>query len=143
MDEETLVSGSEDGTSRVSTGVTLTAVQPKASTSWFKDSKKHCMQCDKASTKVDRPACKSCGSTVWNLQSVAGFAFSKDSSLEQKVGKYSITFKDDLLLIAEGRSVVAFFRAPHAISTIGIAGERIGVGCQNGDMLQLRAPWLV
>jgi hypothetical protein len=71
------------------------------------------------------------------------FALSKDSSSKQKVGKYSIAFKDDLLLISEGQSVVAFFRAPHAISAIGIAGERIGVGCNNGQVLQLRADWLV
>ena len=70
-------------------------------------------------------------------------AFSKDSSVEHKVGKYSITFKDDLLLISEDQSVVAFFRAPHVISTIGTAGERIGVGCNNGEVLQLRAHWLV
>ncbi len=71
------------------------------------------------------------------------FVFSKDSSLEYKVGKYSITFKDDLLLISEGQSVVAFFRAPHIISSIGTAGEKIGVGCNNGEVLQLRAHWLV
>ena len=71
------------------------------------------------------------------------FAFSKDSSSKQKVGKYSITFKDDLLFISEGQSVVAFFRAPHAISAIRSAGERIGVGCNNGEVLQLRAQWLV
>ena len=69
------------------------------------------------------------------------FAFSKDSSLE--VGKYSITFKENLLLISEGQSVVAFFRAPHAISAITSAGERIGVGCNNGEVLQLRAQWLL
>jgi hypothetical protein len=72
-----------------------------------------------------------------------GFTLSKDSSSEQKVGKYSITFKDDLLLISEDRSAVAFFRAPHAISAITSAGERIGVGCKNGEVLQLRADWLV
>ncbi len=71
------------------------------------------------------------------------FAFSKDRSSEQKVGKYRIAFKDDLLLISEGQSVVAFFRAPHAISAIGSAGERIGVSCNNGEVLQLRADWLV
>jgi hypothetical protein len=71
------------------------------------------------------------------------FAFFNDSTLEQKVGKYSITFKDDLLLISEGQSLVAFFRAPHVISTLGTAGERIGVGCTNGEVLQLRAHWLV
>jgi hypothetical protein len=50
--------------------IAMTGVPPKASTSWFKDAKKHCMACGKASTKVDRAACKSCGSTVWNLQAV-------------------------------------------------------------------------
>ncbi len=71
------------------------------------------------------------------------FAFFNDSTLEQKVGKYSITFKDDLLLISEGQSLVAFFRVPHIISTIGTVGESIGVGCKNGEVLQLRAHWLV
>ena len=88
---------------------------------------------------------------VWSVDTGApkeeldggSFAFSKDSSSEQKVGKYSITFKDDLVLISEGQSVVAFFRAPHVISGIGTAGERIGVGCKNGEVLQLRAHWLV
>ena len=59
------------------------------------------------------------------------------------MGNYSITFKDDLLLISDGLSLVAFFRAPHTISAIGSAGERIGVGCNNGQVLQLRAEWLV
>ena len=71
------------------------------------------------------------------------FAFSKDSSSKQTVDKYSITFKDDLLLISEGQSVVVFFRAPHDISAITSAGESIGVGCNNGEVLQLRARWLV
>ena len=71
------------------------------------------------------------------------FAFSKDSASKQKVGKYSITFKDDLVLISEGQSVVAFFRAPHAISAVGSAGVRIGVGCNNGEVLKMRAHWLV
>jgi hypothetical protein len=39
--------------------------------------------------------------------------------------------------------VVAFFRAPHVISTIESAGERIGVVCKNGEVLELRADWLV
>ena len=66
-----------------------------------------------------------------------------DSSTEQEVGKYSITFKDDLLLISEGQSLVAFFRAPHTITTIGRAGDRICVGCENGAVLHLRAAWIV
>ena len=44
---------------------------PKASTSWFNAARKHCSQCGKASTKADRPACKSCGSTTWNFEGVA------------------------------------------------------------------------
>ena len=88
---------------------------------------------------------------VWSVSTGAqkeeldggSFAFSNDSSSEHKVGKYSITFKADLLLISEGQSVVAFFRAPHVISTTGTVGERIGVGCKNGEVLQLRVHWLV
>ncbi len=71
------------------------------------------------------------------------FTFSEDRYSGLKVGKYSISFKDDLLLISEGQSVVAFFRAPHVISAIRTAGERIDVGCNNGEVLQLRAHWLV
>ena len=71
------------------------------------------------------------------------FAFSKDHSSEQKVGKYSIAFEDDLLLISEGQSVVVFFRVPHVISVMGTAGEMIGVGCKNGEVLQLREHCLV
>jgi hypothetical protein len=51
----------------------------------------------------------------------------------------NITFKDNLLLIYEGQSVEAFFRAPQAISAIASAGERIGLGCKNGEVL---ADWL-
>ncbi len=88
---------------------------------------------------------------VWSVATSAqkeeldgvSFVFSKDSSLEHKVGKYSITFKDDLLIISEGHSVVAFFCTPHVISTIGTDGERIVVSCNNGEVLELRAHWLV
>jgi hypothetical protein len=59
------------------------------------------------------------------------------------VVKYSITFKDNLLLISEGQSLVAFFRAPHDISCVGSAGEKIVVVCKNGKVLQVRADWLV
>ena len=68
------------------------------------------------------------------------FAFCKDSSLENKVGKYIITFKHNLLLISEGQSVVVLFRVPHDISSVGSTGERIGVGFKNGEVLQ---HWLV
>ena len=69
-------------------------------------------------------------------------ALSKENT-SQKVGKYSITFKDDLLLISEGQSVVAFFRAPHTISDIRSVGNSIGVGYNNGEVLHLRADGLV
>ena len=59
------------------------------------------------------------------------------------MGKYSITFKNDLLIISEDQSVVVFFRDPQAISAIGRAGERISVGCHNGEVLQLRDHWFV
>jgi WD40 repeat protein len=80
---------------------------------------------------------------VWNINTGApkgefeggSFGFSKDSSSEQKVGQYSMTFKQNLLFISEGQSVVAFFRAPHAISCVASAGERISVGCENGEVL--------
>ena len=39
--------------------------------------------------------------------------------------------------------VVAFFHAPRAISAIGSADERIVVGCNSGEVLQLRAHLLV
>ena len=64
VDEETLVSGSEDGTMRV----------------WS----------------------AAIGAQKEELDG-GSFVFSKDSSLDHKVGKYSITFKDDLLFISEGR----------------------------------------
>jgi hypothetical protein len=53
---------------------------------------------------VSRPVFPSKVATGAQKEEVDGgsFAFSKDSSLEQKVGKYSITVKDDLLLISEG-----------------------------------------
>jgi hypothetical protein len=47
-----------------------------------------------------------------------------------------------MLLMTEGLSVMAFFLAPHGISCVGSAGQRIGVGCKNGEVLLLRADWL-
>ena len=43
---------------------------PKASGSWFGKASKHCSLCGKASVKVERPACKGCGSTEWNFEGV-------------------------------------------------------------------------
>ena len=82
---------------------------------------------------------------MWTFQGqrTDGVSAFQVQHFEHKVGKYTITFKEDLLLISDGQSLVAFFRAPHAISAITSAGERIGVGCKNGEVLQLRADWLV
>ena len=101
----------------------------------------------------------------WDVQSgeaksvVEGskFAFSKGSSREQKVGKFLITAEGDILRIfaifkSEGgvtdkadkdTAPVAFFRAPAPIQTVDTSGAHIAVGCQNGEVLQLRAAVLL
>jgi hypothetical protein len=82
------------------------------------------------------------------------FTFSKGSSREQKVGNFLITAEGDILRIfkSEGgvtdkadkdRAPVAFFRAPAPICTVDTSGEHIAVGCQNGEVLQLRAAVLL
>ena len=35
------------------------------------DAKKHCSQCGKASNKVDRRICESCGSAAWTFERIA------------------------------------------------------------------------
>ncbi len=98
------------------------------------------------------------GTRYWDVQSGEAesvlegsvFAFSKASSREQKVGKFLITAEGDILLIfkSEGgvkdktdkhMAPVAFFRAPSPIQTVDTSGAHIAVGCQNGEVLQLRA----
>merc|ERR1712216_732604 len=44
---------------------------------------------------------------------------------------------------AENSQAVAFFRAPGLVQTLECAGDRIAVGCQKGEVLHLQAPWLV
>ena len=103
------------------------------------------------------------GIRYWDVQSgeaksvVEGskFAFSKGSSGEQKVGKFLITAEGDILRIfrSEGgvtdkadkdtAPVVAFFRAPAPIVTVDTSGAHIAVGCQNGEVLRLRAAVLL
>jgi len=91
---------------------------------------------------------------------------SKARCTQQTVCKYVVTVNDDLLLVSvraelnapteeegdhdqDGRcqdkaseECVAFFRAPNVITTLQCVGERIAVGCENGEVLQLRALWL-
>ena len=81
------------------------------------------------------------------------FSFTKNSGGdEQTVGAYVVTKKDNLVLVhalkhneptAENNHAVAFFRAPGVVVTLECAGDRIAVGCQNGEVLHLQAPWLV
>ena len=71
------------------------------------------------------------------------------------MGAYVVTKKDNLVLVhqthalkhneptAENNHAVAFFRAPGVVVTLACAGDRIAVGCDNGEVLHLQAPWLV
>ena len=43
----------------------------------------------------------------------------------------------------QNKKPVAFFRAPSAIYTLQCAGDKIAVGCANGEVLYLRAAFLV
>ena len=97
------------------------------------------------------------GTRYWDVQSGEAkrledsmFAFSKASSREQKVGKFLITAEGDILHIFKSDDgvtdktdkdtvPVAFFRAPSPIVTVDTSGAHIAVGCQNGEVLQLRA----
>ncbi len=83
------------------------------------------------------------------------FTFSKESCREQKVGKFLITVEGDILRIFKSKggvkhkakkntAPVAFFRTPAPISTVdNTSGKHIAVGCQNGEVLQLRAAVLL
>ncbi len=102
------------------------------------------------------------GTRYWDVQSGEAksvlegnnFAFSKASSGEQKVGKFLITAEGDILRIFKSddgvkdkadkdMAPVAFFRAPSPIETFDTSGAHIAVGCQNGEVLQLRAAVLL
>jgi len=105
------------------------------------------------------------GTRYWDVQSGEAksvlegrkFVFSKGSSREQKVGKFLITAEGDILRIfaifksddgvtdkADKDTVpVAFFRATAPIVTVETSGAHIAVGCQNGEVLQLRAAVLL
>jgi hypothetical protein len=102
------------------------------------------------------------GTRYWDVESGEAksvlegnnFAFSKARSREQKVGKFLITAEGDILRIfkSEGGVTdkadkdtvpVAFFRAPSTIETVDTSGAHIAMGCQNGEVLQLRAAVLL
>jgi len=85
------------------------------------------------------------------------FTFSKGPSDKQMAGKYVVTKQGDLLLVyltdtaissanekaEQNKKPVAFFRAPAPIQTLHCAGDKIAVGCANGEVLHLRAVFLV
>ncbi len=105
------------------------------------------------------------GTRYWDVQSGEAksvlegrkFVFSKGSSREQKVGKFLITAEGDILRIFaifksddgvtdktdKDTVPVAFFRATAPIVTVETSGTHIAVGCQNGEVLQLRAAVLL
>ena len=43
----------------------------------------------------------------------------------------------------QSKKPVTFFRAPAPLQTLQCAGDKIAVGCQNGEVLHLRAAFLV
>ena len=102
----------------------------------------------------------------WNIKdgteaqaSVAGgkFSFSKGASTKQQVGRHVITADGDLVLVHEldgakdakgsaavkDSAAVACFRARGNITAVDCAGDQIAVGCENGDVLHLRAAVLM
>ncbi len=59
-------------------------------------------------------------------------------------GTQKAEFEGDKFSFTKSRDhAVAFFRAPGVVQTLECAGDRIAVGCQNGEVLHLQAPWLV
>ena len=136
-DAGTLVSASEDGTTRfwdVATGTQKEEMPGEHLTFW-----------DVA--------------TGAQKEEVPGehFTFSQDASDKQTAGKYLVTKKGDLVLVyltdtagasedekaEQNKKPVAFFRAPAKIQTLQCAGDKIAVGCENGEVLLLRAAFLV
>ena len=115
-DGETLFSGSTDGTTR-------------------------CWDVHSGKAKEDEDAAR--------VLAGGKFAFAKGSSCEQKVGEFLVTAEDDMLRIFKSAvkdkdtAPVAFFRAPGTISTIDTSGAHIAVGCENGEVLALRAAVLL
>ena len=71
------------------------------------------------------------------------FTFTKSSGAKQTVGQYVVTREGALVLVQENENTIAFFHAPGDVTTLECAGERIAVGCKNGEVLHLRAPCLL
>ena len=85
----------------------------------------------------------------------------RDRAKSERAGKYMIREEGNRLLVdqvcfspdevavagshlhALDAKTVAFFLAPSAISSLHCHHGQIAVGCANGEVLLLRAPWLV
>jgi len=86
-----------------------------------------------------------------------GLTLSQDPCDKETAGNYLVTYKADLLLVhltdtagasehekaEQNQQPIAFFRSPSPISALECAGDKIMVRCQNGEVLQLWAPFLV
>ena len=72
---------------------------------------------------------------------------------EQRAGRFFVKAEGDLVLVhyadggegsdGEKAPVAGVFRAPSPVCTVACAGEHIGIGCESGAVLALRATWLV
>ena len=71
---------------------------------------------------------------------------------EQRAGRFLVEAKGDLVLVhyADGgegshgeKAPVALFQSPSPVCTVACAGEHIGIGCESGTVVALRAAWLV
>ena len=62
-------------------------------------------------------------------------------------GGQAVVFDDDSQMWQKRKfsheKTIAFFHAPGNVTTLECAGDRIAVGCQNGEVLHLQAAWLV
>ena len=89
------------------------------------------------------------------VRQVAGdeFAFDEGPSNEDKTNRHVLTYGEKLLQITAGASSsggeqqdeaapVACFKAPHPIKAVRRHGATICVGCEGGEVLFLRAPFL-
>jgi hypothetical protein len=76
----------------------------------------------------------------------AKISFSKSGAREQQLGVHVITAKGELVRVFRaddaGTKPVAFFRAPGPIQVLDCAGDKIAVGCKNGEVLHLRTAFL-
>jgi hypothetical protein len=87
------------------------------------------------------------GQQVWQVL-VDSFAFVEGDAAQHQAGRHILTTSRDMLLIYEGgaeggpASAVACFRAPCHIMSVRCNGSNICVGCDDGAVCILQAPFL-